>query len=70
MKITTLTNDFDNIINDNSPFISKIINIHAFILNIFKRMQTQPDIFNYKIDYTSPTKKTFGRASTVKSYAI
>lgn len=70
IKITSLTNEFDKIINDNSPFISKIINIYAYILNIFKRVQTQPDIFNYKINWTSPGKKKFGRASTVKSYVV
>jgi len=68
IQITTLKDDFNNIINDDSPFISKIVNIYAYILNIFQITQLQPDIFNYQI--TSPLQRKFGRASTVKSLNV
>ena len=56
---------FNSIIDEKRNHVTKIIELYAFTLNIFKQTQIQPNIFNYDTDYYSLGKTVFGKHSMI-----
>ena len=56
---------FNSIIDEKSNHVTKIIELYAFTLNIFKQTQIQPNIFNYDTDYYCLGKTVFGKHSMI-----
>ena len=56
---------FNSIIDEKNNHVTKIIELYAFILNIFKQTQIQPNIFNYDTDYYCLGKTVFGKHSMI-----
>jgi hypothetical protein len=56
---------FNSIIDEKRNHVTKIIELYAFTLNIFKQTQIQPNIFNYDTDYYCLGKTVFGKHSMI-----